>query len=175
MYTYPYPRPSVTADCVVLNFTEDQLHILLIQRANEPFKGKWALPGGFMEMEETTKETAERELKEETGLQIKDFLEIGVFDQPHRDPRGRVITLAYLTIIQEVKLNLSPASDAKSAHWFSVKDLPNLAFDHLKIIQKAFQKLIGLLEINRLHNKPFFHLSREAMQVLSTQLKSFKH
>jgi 8-oxo-dGTP diphosphatase len=99
-YTYKYPRPAVTADCLVIT-KEEQPKVLLIQRGAEPYKGSWAFPGGFMNMDETTEQCAIRELKEETGLKVATIHQIGAYSKVDRDPRGRTITVAYLAIIDE--------------------------------------------------------------------------
>ena len=99
-YTYKYPRPAVTADCIVIT-KETEPKVLLIQRSIDPFKGCWAFPGGFMDMDETTEQYAIRELEEETGLRVSDVHQIGAYSKVDRDPRGRTITVAYLAIIDE--------------------------------------------------------------------------
>ena len=134
-YTYKYPRPAVTADCVVIA-NEKTPKVLLIQRGIEPYKDRWAFPGGFMNMDETTEECAIRELMEETGLKVEELKEIGSYSKVDRDPRGRTITVAYLAIVDkptEVKGN----DDAAKAEWFSISELPPLAFDHDEIIMDA--------------------------------------
>ena len=134
-YTYEYPRPSVTADCVVIT-KEDTPQVLLIQRGFEPFKGCWALPGGFMNMDETTEQCAIRELEEETGLKISDVRQIGAFSKIDRDPRGRTITVAYLAIV-DAPLEVKGLDDAAKAQWFPLSALPPLAFDHADILREA--------------------------------------
>lgn len=134
-YTYEYPRPSVTADCVVIT-KEDTPQVLLIQRGFEPFKGCWALPGGFMNMDETTEQCAIRELEEETGLKISDVRQIGAFSKIDRDPRGRTITVAYLAIV-DAPLEVKGLDDAAKAQWFLLSALPPLAFDHADILREA--------------------------------------
>lgn len=134
-YTYEYPRPSVTADCVVIT-KEDTPQVLLIQRGFEPFKGCWALPGGFMNMDETTEQCAIRELEEETGLKISDVRQIGAFSKVDRDPRGRTITVAYLAIV-DAPLEVKGLDDAAKAQWFPLSTLPPLAFDHADILREA--------------------------------------
>ena len=134
-YTYKYPRPAVTADCVVIT-NEPLPKVLLIQRGAAPFKGAWAFPGGFMNMDETTEECAIRELEEETGLKVANVHQIGAYSKVDRDPRGRTITVAYLAIIgspEEVK----GQDDAAKAEWFPLSALPELAFDHADIMQDA--------------------------------------
>lgn len=140
MYSYKYPRPALTADCIVFARKEQDFRVLLIQRANEPYKGKWAFPGGFMNMDETTEETARRELKEETGLTVDDISQIGTFDRVDRDPRGRVITVAYFVVIDGIR-EVKGGDDAAVARWFSIGNLPELAFDHQKIMEVALRKL----------------------------------
>ena len=134
-YTYEYPRPAVTADCVVIA-KETEPKVLLIQRGNEPFKGQWALPGGFLNMDETTEQCAVRELEEETGLKVTKIKQIGVYSKVDRDPRGRTITVAYLAIIDKVE-NVKGLDDAAKAQWFPISNLPKLAFDHEEIISDA--------------------------------------
>lgn len=134
-YTYKYPRPAVTTDCVVFT-NEEEPKVLLIQRGNEPYKGYWAFPGGFMNMEETAEECAVRELKEETGLTVKQIQQIGAYSKVDRDPRGRTISIAYLAIV-DAPAAVSGMDDAAKAAWFPLTSLPNLAFDHQDIMTDA--------------------------------------
>lgn len=134
-YTYKYPRPSVTADCVVITKESDP-QVLIIQRGGEPFKGYWAFPGGFMEMDETTEQCAIRELEEETGLRITEVKQIGAYSKVDRDPRGRTITVAYLARI-DVPIDVKGLDDAANAQWFPLSSLPQLAFDHADIMKDA--------------------------------------
>ena len=131
-YTYKYPRPAVTADCIVIT-REAEPKVLLIERGDEPFKGCWAFPGGFMNMDETTEQCAIRELEEETGLLISDMHQIGAYSKVDRDPRGRTVTVAYLAIIDE-PVAVTGQDDAAKAEWWPLSDLPHLAFDHYDII-----------------------------------------
>ena len=136
-YTYKYPRPSVTADCIVIT-REAEPKVLLIQRGGEPFKGCWAFPGGFMEMDETTEQCAIRELEEETGLKIHEVCQIGAYSKVDRDPRGRTITVAYLALV-DAPLPVKGLDDAAKAQWFPLSALPALAFDHADILQDAIK------------------------------------
>lgn len=141
-YTYKYPRPAVTADCIVIT-KEAEPKVLLIQRGDEPFKGCWAFPGGFMNMDETTEQCAIRELEEETGLVVTTTHQIGAYSKVDRDPRDRTVTVAYLAIV-DTPVEVSGQDDAANAEWWPLSALPKLAFDHDKIIQDAitvFQKL----------------------------------
>ncbi len=141
-YTYEYPRPAVTADCVVIA-KENEPKVLLIQRGNEPFKGYWAFPGGFMNMDETTEQCAVRELEEETGLKVTEIKQIGAYSKVDRDPRGRTVTVAYLAIIDKVE-NVKGLDDAAKAQWFPISDLPKLAFDHEEIMKDAKRLYLSL-------------------------------
>ena len=134
-YTYKYPRPAVTADCIVIT-RETEPKVLLIQRGNPPFKGAWAFPGGFMNMDETTEQCAIRELEEETGLRVSKIQQIGAYSKVDRDPRGRTITVAYLAIVDEPAI-VTGQDDATKAQWLPVDALPPLAFDHEDIMRDA--------------------------------------
>ena len=134
-YTYEYPRPAVTADCVVIA-REKEPKVLLIQRGNEPFKGCWAFPGGFMNMDESTEQCVIRELEEETGLKVTKIKQIGAYSKVDRDPRGRTVTVAYLAIIDKIEA-VKGLDDAAKAQWFPISDLPKLAFDHEEIMIDA--------------------------------------
>ena len=137
-YTYNYPRPAVTADCVVMT-KESVPQVLLIERGTDPYKGCWAFPGGFMNMDETTEQCAIRELEEETGLRVSEINQIGVYSKVDRDPRGRTITVAYLAII-DAPVAVTGQDDAAKAEWWPLSDLPHLAFDHYDIMQDAIRK-----------------------------------
>ena len=138
-YHYKYPHPSVTTDCVIFGFDGVKLKVLLIERGIEPFKGRWAFPGGFIKMDESAEEGALRELQEETGLTGAYIKQFHAFTDPNRDPRERVITIAYYALvrIQDVK----GGDDATKAQWFDLEDVPALAFDHDRILRKAMQEL----------------------------------
>ena len=134
-YCYKYPHPSVTADCVIFGFDGVSIKVLLIQRGIEPFKGKWAFPGGFMQIDETVEECARRELEEETGLKNASVEQFYTFSDVNRDPRERVITVAHYALVRlsEVK----GGDDAASAQWFAESEIPSLAFDHDRILRMA--------------------------------------
>ena len=134
-YTYKYPRPAVTADCVVMT-KESVPQVLLIERGNDPFKGCWAFPGGFLNMDETTEQCAIRELEEETGMKVSVLHQIGVYSKVDRDPRGRTITVAYLAVIDK-PAEVTGQDDAAKAKWFPIDALPPLAFDHEDIMRDA--------------------------------------
>lgn len=138
-YIYEYPRPAMTTDCVVVGFDGSQLKILLIERGIEPYKGMWALPGGFIQENETAEDCATRELKEETGLQVTTLKQLQLFSTVDRDPRGRVITMAFYALVRSQKV--LGGDDAAKAQWFDIDKLPSLAFDHQEIITVAMQQL----------------------------------
>ena len=138
-FCYKYPHPSVTADCVIFGFDGVSIMVLLIQRGIEPFKDKWALPGGFMKIDETAEECARRELEEETGLKNTAVEQFYTFSDVNRDPRERVITVAHYALVKlsEVK----GGDDAASAKWFELETIPSLAFDHDRILRMALSRL----------------------------------
>jgi len=137
MYKYEYPRPMVTTDIVVFNKKENDVFILLIKRKNEPFKDKWALPGGFVDEYEPLIHAAQRELEEETGLRIFDLSQFFAYGDPGRDPRGHTISVVYTAIIEDETPVANAGDDAKEAKWFNIKKLPELAFDHRIIVKDA--------------------------------------
>lgn len=138
-YSYDYPHPAVTTDCVIFGFDGISIKLLLVERGVEPYKGEWAFPGGFMRMDETADECARRELEEETGLSNATMEQFYTFTDVARDPRERVITIAYYALVKisEVK----GGDDATSARWFDYDKIPSLAFDHDCILRKAFSIL----------------------------------
>lgn len=145
-YTYQYWRPAVTVDNVVFSFDGSHLNVLLIRRKNEPYKDKWAFPGGFLDEQETLEEAARRELKEETGLTPKRFMEVSAFSELDRDPRGRTISVAFASVVRPTQTAVKAGDDAADARWFPVTELPLLAFDHEHIFRKALWMLrIGFL------------------------------
>ncbi|GAB4577710.1 MAG: NUDIX domain-containing protein [Anaerolineales bacterium] len=146
-YTYDYPRPAVTADIVVFTVRENQLNVLLIQRREPPYPGMWALPGGFVNMDEALEDAAQRELEEETGLQEAYLEQLYTYGNPERDPRGRVITVAYFALIApDASFHAEGGSDAARAAWHPINHLPPLAFDHADIITYAIRRVRYKLE-----------------------------
>jgi len=144
MPEYDYPRPSLTADIVVLARDRDAIRVLLIERRNAPFEGLWALPGGFVDEGEDLDHAALRELAEETGLRGIALEQIGAFGTPGRDPRGWVVTVAFLGLVSSSDVQVRAASDAVRAQWFAFDALPPLAFDHDEIIAAALSSAARL-------------------------------
>jgi 8-oxo-dGTP diphosphatase len=140
-YSYRYPRPALTVDCVVFGLADESLQVLMIQRDLEPFAGYWALPGGFVEMEETLESAARRELREETGLDTTYLEQLYTYGDLNRDPRERVVSVAYFALVKMGVHSVQAASDARSVDWFRVDDVPSLAFDHEGILSDALQRL----------------------------------
>jgi 8-oxo-dGTP diphosphatase len=149
MYTYKYPRPAVAVDIVVFGLDIEDLKILLIQRDLDPFKGRWALPGGFTNPGETLEETAVRELEEETNLSDIYIEQLYTFSDPERDPREQVISVTYYGLVNLSEHSIEAASDARNAAWFGLNHIPELAFDHDKILTVALTRLKG-----KIKNKP---------------------
>lgn len=145
-----YKKPSVTVDMVIFTIRQEKLNVLLIKRNLAPFLGQWALPGGFVRINESLDSAAERELLEETGVKGVYLEQLYTFGDIKRDPRGRVITVAYFTLINSDNILLKASTDASSAAWFSVASLPKLAFDHKKIIEYGLKRLVWKLEYTTL-------------------------
>jgi len=141
--TYEYPRPALAVDCVVFGVDDEDLKVLLIQRDLEPFEGSWALPGGFVQMKENLLGAARRELREETGLERVFLEQLFTFRGVDRDPRGRVVSVAYYALVRLMDHKVRAATDARDASWFPVWDTPSLAFDHEGILQIALERLKG--------------------------------
>ena len=163
-YCYKYPHPALTTDCVIFGFDGRELQVLLIERGIEPFKGKWAFPRGFLKMDETAREGALRELKEETGLENAYIEQFNTYSDPWLEPRERVITIAHyaLVLIQEVK----GGDDAAKALWVPIDKVPQLAFDHDKILRDAMRKLR-----ERIHFEPIgFELLPEKFTMKELQI-----
>ncbi len=147
-FSYEYARPNLTVDVVVLGYHEDKgagaLSLLLIKRGVEPFKDRWALPGGFVRMDESLEESALRELDEEAGVRDVFLEQLYTFGEVGRDPRGRVVSVAYYALVEPTKFTLKASTDAAQAKWFPLSKFPKLAFDHAEIVKTA---------LNRLRNK----------------------
>lgn len=138
MYTYSYPRAALTVDAIVLAKQEKKTYVLLIERGRDPFKNKWALPGGFIEMDETLEKACIRELEEETGLRVKYMKQFRTYDAIERDPRHRTISVAFSVEISGLEI-VKGSDDARRADWFAIDNLPELAFDHQQILYDFFQ------------------------------------
>jgi len=141
VFTYRYARPALAVDCVVFGLDEDDLKVLLIRRGMDPFLGRWALPGGFVHIDETIEEAARRELREEAGIERAVLEQFHVFSALDRDPRERVISVAHVALVKLSEHAVRAATDAREAAWFGVDDLPSLAFDHGAIVEMAIGRL----------------------------------
>ncbi len=142
-YTYQYPRPALTVDCVVFGLDETELKVLLIERRLPPFQGCWALPGGFVELEESLEAAALRELQEETGIEQVFLEQLYTFGAVDRDPRERIVSVAYYALVNLSEHQVQAASDARQAEWFAVAHIPSLAFDHDQVLTRALERLKG--------------------------------
>lgn len=140
-FTYDYPRPALAVDCVVFGLRASSLVVLLVRRGVPPFEGSWALPGGFVRLDETLDRAAERELVEESGLKVAYLEQLYTFSALDRDPRERVVSVAYFALVNPVEHRLQAGSDAASAAWFDVREAPALAFDHRHILEVALERL----------------------------------
>ena len=140
-FTYEYPHPAVTADICIFSIREGTLKVLLIQRLIDPFKDSWAIPGGFIKMDEDLVVGAARELEEETGVKDVPLEQLGAYGAPDRDPRERVITVAFMALVPSDQMVLAAATDAADAQWFDMDELPTLAFDHATILADARARL----------------------------------
>lgn len=146
-YTYEYPRPALTVDVVIFTLRDSRLNVLLVQRGSPPFAGMWALPGGFVLMDESLEQAALRELEEETGVGRAYLEQLYTFGDPGRDPRGRVVTVAYFALIPAgAPFRAEGGGDAGKAGWFAADDLPQMAFDHAEITAYALRRLRYKLE-----------------------------
>lgn len=155
-YCYEYPRPSVTVDVVAFSFQDEALSVLLIKRRAAPFKGAWALPGGFVEMGEGLEEAARREVCEETGMEVRYLEQLHTFGDVERDPRGRVISVAYLALVRPNRVALCAGSDATQARWVPIHLLDEhrkLAFDHDQIFELALMSLRRRLDDERVSSE----------------------
>ncbi len=139
-FCYEYPRPSVTVDVVVVT-REPRRRVLLIRRKSDPYAGAWAVPGGFIDMDESLDEAAARELREETGVEVTQLQQLHTFGDPKRDPRGRTISVAYLAEVDPAQVKPQAADDAAEVGWHDLEAPPPLAFDHDKILARARERL----------------------------------
>ena len=140
-YEYDHPRPALTVDCAVFAPHDGSLDVLLIQRDQPPFEGRWATPGGFVDIDEPVAEAAPRELAEETGMREVELVQFGLFDAPGRDPRGRIVAAAHWGLTRREDHQLEAATDAREVGWFAIDDLPDLAFDHDELVPAALAAL----------------------------------
>ena len=141
-YIYDWPRPMVTVDAVVFAFFKNKVKLLLVNRASKPFKGKWALPGGFVDIDEELEDAIVRELSEETGLTGVRLEQMHTFGKCGRDPRGRQITIAFIGIATKGQERIKPGDDAVAARWFDIEKLPkDMAFDHNEVVRFAIERL----------------------------------
>lgn len=142
-YCYDHPRPSVTVDLAVFTLRDDEIQVLMVRRAKDPFAGYWAIPGGFLDIDEPIPDAALRELREETGLsRVEQMADIGVFGAPGRDPRGRVISLAHAAVVRSTSSDVAGADDAEEAAWFEPNSIGRFAFDHKDILASALLWLV---------------------------------
>lgn len=148
MFTYKYPHPAVTTDSVIFGFDGSSINILLIERGGEPFKGAWALPGGFIHMDETVEEGARRELREETNIQDVYLEQFHIFSDVNRDPRERILSVAFFALVSKNDFEVIAGDDASKAQWHEWNHLPPLAFDHAEIIRMARERLQEKLRIS---------------------------
>lgn len=139
LYSYRYPHPAVTADCVLFCYEAGRLKVLLIERGNEPYKGCWAFPGGFMNMDETAEQCALRELREETGVVLSQVRQLGAYSAVDRDPRERVVSVVFYAVVDWMQAEGD--DDAAQARWWDVDAIPTLAFDHSIILHDALQRI----------------------------------
>lgn len=142
-FHYEHARPALTVDCVVFGLDDDDLKVLLVRRDLPPFEGRWALPGGFVRIDETVDDAARRELQEETGLERVYLEQLYTFGELKRDPRERVVSVAYYALCKLSDHRVKAATDAREAAWFGVTDVPKLAFDHHEILEMAMERLRG--------------------------------
>ncbi|MDX1604878.1 MAG: NUDIX hydrolase [Candidatus Competibacterales bacterium] len=160
-YTYDYPRPAVTVDVVLFTLQTRRLRVLLIQRRAPPFEGCWALPGGFMDLDEELPAAARRELREETGLRIRRLQPLGAYGRIGRDPRGRTISVVYLAFRPDAAVRARAGDDAREVGWFSPRRPPELAFDHRDILRD------GLRMLRELAGEPVRFFDRFGLRDLS--------
>ncbi|MBO4826928.1 MAG: NUDIX hydrolase [Prevotella sp.] len=180
MYQYKYPHPAVTTDCVVFALDGNQLKLLLVERGFEPYKGHWAFPGGFMEIDESAETGALRELQEETGMTQAAIHQFRTFSQPGRDPRERVISVAFYALVR--MQNVCAADDAARARWFTLTELLDslaqstlpLAFDHREMLLRAIEALADRIALHpdNFRNQPE-HFTADELQIVCEQLSCY--
>ncbi|MCC8115217.1 MAG: NUDIX hydrolase [Bacteroidales bacterium] len=181
MYEYRYPHPALTADSVVFGFDGRELHVLLVERGGEPYKGCWALPGGFMKIDETIEQCARRELHEETGMENVYLEQFHVYSAVDRDPRERVVTVAFYALVRKADFRLIAGDDAAKACWFELDELPPLAFDHHEIIKMARERIVEVLQtrpiafnlLDRKFSMPELQAIYEAINGVSYDKRNF--
>lgn len=144
-HSYDYPRPALTVDCVIFGLDDSDLKVILIERGIDPFEGMWAIPGGFVSSGESIDDAAARELREETGLTNVYLEQLYTFGAPKRDPREHIVSVAYYALVNLTEHKLHAITDARSTAWFSINDIPKLAFDHNNIFEMALARLKGKL------------------------------
>jgi 8-oxo-dGTP diphosphatase len=142
-YNYEFERPNLAVDCVVFGLDQEDLKVILIQRNLAPYQGKWAIPGGFVHIDESLEDAAGRELREETGIEDVFLEQLYTFGEVDRDPRERVVSVAYYALVNLRDHKIKATTDARDAAWFSVDDIPTLPFDHNKIVEVALKRLKG--------------------------------
>lgn len=175
-YTYEHPRPSVTTDAVIFFMEEEALKVLLIKRKKDPFAGKYAIPGGFLDMEENPEAGAQRELAEETGLKMNNLYQVGAFGEVNRDPRGRIISIAHYAYSKNMDLSqLKAADDASEIATFDVFNLPELAFDHHQIIESALRTFQNDIILKYPHITDVFQLGDYELDYLTSKLNQWEH
>lgn len=140
-YSYEYPRPALTVDAVVFRKNKGQWEVLLIQRKHYPFEGQWALPGGFVDLNESVEDAVVRELEEETHLKFNKLHQLHTFSQPGRDPRGHTVSVTFWGIVDFSVSEVSGGDDAADARWFQMDQIPHLAFDHIEAVQMGIDKI----------------------------------
>jgi len=140
-YTYEYPRPAVTVDAVVFRKNNGQWEVLLIQRKHYPFEGMWALPGGFVDLNEAVEKAVIRELEEETFLKLNELQQLHTFSEPGRDPRGHTVSVTFYGTVDFSKSEVKGGDDAADAQWFSMDNIPHLAFDHIEAVEMGLERI----------------------------------
>ena len=166
-----YERPAVACDVAIITFKDDRLHLLLIERRHDPYQGYWALPGGFVDMDESLEAAAGREVEEETGISRISLIPLGTFGDPERDPRTRVISAVYMALVRAHRVKPVAGDDAKEVAWFPLRRLPELAFDHDRIVAVAKERLRELALVStRLFDLLPREFSKDRFQKLCSEV-----